>query len=992
MIQHIRNLLLTLMGVATLSAHADLNRTSATPVHVLLTLDNALFDGDEEDHKTLILDLEWRHGVWGEVYGVARDYNMSFHRGSVISATQSGDEINIHVGMRFGSDPWKPGGQGEYRIRLTRNEQGDYEGEFEGEFNTRPRSGKVNAQLYAPKVAEDHVPLEIGEFPRLLFRKSDLPALREKLQTPFGQAALERMKRSDHPVTQGVMYQLTGEVEYAEKAIAEAELYLAGKSRESGAFRHLAPLGERMEVLAQVYDLCQDVMSDDYKARYRAWAADLNFQMYFAPVSLGRTNWHVVSNHVADLYAAMTKTGLVLHDVPSEEPAPPFEPFLEEVLPPAENFTPADGVPVVDLTPGRSPAKWIHTELMRRNTPDDPRQVFYGLEKVNPQPGTQVKVGDFEMTFQEQISETVVADDDTIGGFHVGPLLKADAAARLAEPLTMVLHTVVRVTEPGTYVIINPSSRANLAQLSLAGQLIDNEQVVRLEEGLYPLTVMVQWRMKWGHIAPTISKANDGHIAKWQQQAENLRSDYQTRMSGYQTVRDAWERSGGADPTYARMLRLARFTSALHNQAAVGRGGFQGEVGTYSLEAMLGHARLWTAWRKVMGYDITPGNEYADVIPRKLVGGPQDINGTTRIGLPYFAALFSAIRPEWQPEVLTAWNRDAKVTDTGFGELFGGDLARTFVNYPAEMDPAPLGTNLPLFWEAPDFGYYALRTGWGEKDFIAQVFLKSQSIQGWNGPNAGTYRLRGLGQDWAVGPTDRVRRREQENVVFMPESDLAAGARGHLTHLEQGDKTMVLSVDLNETYERQGRYHITRYGQIRYLNRNPETRSEPSGITGSRSIAFDFSGLSGAPALYAVVDRIEGGEDEPRLWLYQPPLERGQSVAQVVKPVDSGFVARSRENGPSLHGRFAHPASPKVNTNPLSYIYEKNWGNNRGRHEIQVNAVHVPGTDHFVFIATITEGEYPEITVSGQGLDAVFTVGRRVISFDGENLVLGEKP
>lgn len=969
------------------------SRVSPLPVHLMLTLEDALFHGDESGHRILILDLEYRHGVWGEVFGVARDYNMSFHRGSVISARQEGDDLHLHVGMRFSGDPWVPGGQGEYQIRLTRREDGGYEGTHEGQFNNRPRSGAVHASLHAPVVDAAHMPVAMGEHPRLLFRASDLPALREKLNTPFGQAALARMRASDHPVVQGLMYQLTGEVTYAERAIAEAELYLAGKSRESGAFRLMAPLAERVEVLAYVYDLCRDAMSEEFKARYRAWVADIGFQIYFSPASLTRTNWHAVSNHVADLYAAMTLSSLVLHDHPSDEPDPPFAPFLADVLPSAENFTPAEGVPVVDLIPGRSPDRWIQTELMRRNTPDDPRQVFYGLENIHPGVGTPVSVGDFRLTFQEQIPETVVSGDDPIGGFHIGPLLAANQANRLAEPMTVVLHTVVRVTEPGTYVILNPSSQANLAQLSLAGQLLAHEQVVRLEEGLYPLTVMVQWRMKWGHIAPTISRATEAQAATWQENAEKLRSDYQTRMSGYRTIRDAWERSGGADPAFTRLLRLTRFTSVLHNQAAVGRGGFQGEVGHYSMEAMLGHAKLWTAWRHVMGYDITPGSEYADVIPRKLVSGPQDINGTTTIGLPYFAALFPAIRPEWQPEVLTAWNRDAKVAEDGFGELLSREPAHTFVHYPVNMTPAPLGTRLPLFWEAPDFGFYALRSGWGERDFIAQVFFKSQTVQGWNGPNAGTYRLRGLGQDWAVGPTDRVRRREQENVVFLPESDLASGARGHLTHLLRGEKTLVLTANLDEVYERQDRYHVTRYGEIRHPNPDVEKRPEPSGITGSRSLAFDFSGLSGAPALYAVVDRIDGGEGEPRLWLHQPALERGQSVARVVTPQERGFLLRPRDNGPSLRGQFTHPAEPAVNTNPLRYSYIKNWGHNRGTtHEVQVNAVHVPGTDHFVFVATVTEGEHPEIQIAGEGLDAVITVGRRVISFDGANLVLGETP
>jgi hypothetical protein len=48
----------------------------------------------------------------------------------------------------------------------------------------------------------------------------------------------------------------------------------------------------------------------------------------------------------------------------------------------------------------------------------------------------------------------------------------------------------------------------------------------------------------------------------------------------------------GGDPVFARMLRLGHFTSWLHCTDAVGRGGFQGEVGHYHMDACSGHAKL----------------------------------------------------------------------------------------------------------------------------------------------------------------------------------------------------------------------------------------------------------------------------------------------------------------------------------------------------------------------------------------------------------------
>ncbi|MGD0899258.1 MAG: hypothetical protein ABR915_15585 [Thermoguttaceae bacterium] len=956
-----------------------------TPVYYQLVLDSAMFArGNPKDVREIVLDLEQVGDHWSTIYGVSRNYNMGYHKGAVKEAKIAGDTITLKIGTDITPDKFIPGGQGEYTVTLKREADGRLSGTHAGKYNGQEVSGKVAGTAYAPEPAKDFVPLAPQEHPRLLLRKSDLPALREKAKTPFGQAAIRRIEAHGSPAALGLLYQLTGEKAWAVKAQAEAELYLGGAKPPGSPFVPMMAMWGRLDQLALVYDLCYDALSDDFKSRYRGWLSDLTFQIYFAPENMGPgANWHPVSNHTANVYSGLTLSGLALFDEASAAPKEPSPPFLEETLPPARDFQPADGVPVVELTPGKSPAVWLQTEALRRVTPDDPREVFYGLEAINPRPGTRVKVGDFPLAFGKMPPANTSAS--AVGGLKVGHLIEANATGKAKEPFTMAIYTVVEVKEPGQFTVGCPVSRSNLAQMSLAGKLLADGQVVKLEKGLYPLMCLVQWRMKWDAIAPSLRVATPADVKNWAARSDQIRAQYQTRLRTYGAMLETWKRTGGGDPAFARMLRLARFTSTLHCSDAVGRGGFQGESGHYSEDASSGHAQLWPIYRRVTGYDLTPYHEYPDYIPRKIIGGPQDITGTTRIGGNYFAALFPVLKEEWKPELLTAWHNEMKVADPALPvEVLKEDPVRAFLSYPLGLKPAPVGTRLPRVWEAPGLGYYVIRSGWGPDAFIAQVALKHQGISGWSGANAGTYRLLGLGQEWATGPTDRYRSRQEENIVWLPEADLDDGARGHLTCFEADDKTMVLSVDLNEVYERRGRYWTTHFGHLRYpvLPQNGEKLPEPSGITGMRSLAFDFSGQSGAPCLFVVVDRIDGGKDAKRLWLFQPPGNRSVSTDSRGFTVTCGAA--------SLHGVFATPANPKVNTDPVSWDYVNSVGTNRGaKVHVSINAVSVPGKDHYFFVGTVAAGKHPEAKVAGSGLDAVVSVGNRTVRFDGQKIVLG---
>ncbi len=143
-----------------------------------------------------------------------------------------------------------------------------------------------------------HVPVAAGEHPRLLFRRTDLPALRAKAATPEGRALLQRLRQLlnggdgegppahfsratraypkdaqevpppgtftiGHAAGYGLLYQLTGDTRYAAWGRECFEQALAGVRdrdprysfrRPGGALR----AGPTLGWLAVGYDLCYD--------------------------------------------------------------------------------------------------------------------------------------------------------------------------------------------------------------------------------------------------------------------------------------------------------------------------------------------------------------------------------------------------------------------------------------------------------------------------------------------------------------------------------------------------------------------------------------------------------------------------------------------------------------------------------------------------------------------------------------------------------------
>ncbi|GDY13198.1 hypothetical protein LBMAG53_20760 [Planctomycetota bacterium] len=148
------------------------------------------------------------------------------------------------------------------------------------------------------------VPPAAGEHPRLLLRKADLPALREKAKTPVGAAIVARLKyllgggeqfpeekNENPPINSGakgpdqlkpgaftvghgagyaMLWQLTGKAHYADLARKSLDLVFSGQVDRDERYSWLKPgTGFRLsgvhQAVAVAYDLCYDAWPDDYR-------------------------------------------------------------------------------------------------------------------------------------------------------------------------------------------------------------------------------------------------------------------------------------------------------------------------------------------------------------------------------------------------------------------------------------------------------------------------------------------------------------------------------------------------------------------------------------------------------------------------------------------------------------------------------------------------------------------------------------------------------
>ena len=228
-------------------------------------------------------------------------------------------------------------------------------------------------------------------------------------------------------------------------------------------------------------------------------------------------------------------------------------------------------------------------------------------------------------------------------------------------------------------------------------------------------------------------------------------------------------------------------------------------------------------------------------------------------------------------------------------------------------------------------GFYVFRDRWFDRnDFVASIYLKKQPLRGsWSFPDEGSFRIWGLGHKWAKAGISKPRP-ENENILI----------RG--TNNTPGTKPIFV-----------------------------QTKSDGSGIVSLvqdnwlRSFAVDYSGQSGTPGLFVIVDRIDiqsQNDFQPKTWLMHT---EGKVSIQ-----DNTFTIESTEDK-TLQGTFISPEAVK-----LSYKANEQGG-----------VIQATGVNNFFVVMTVQQHQPPKIEIKGSGISATVKVGKQVITFT-ENRIM----
>ena len=305
------------------------NEKAAFEGQLHLVLFEALFSGDEPGpiRANLVLDVEADDGVWGKVFGMALGYNQGDHFGYVEQADLGPNHLRLQIGMHVGRDNWVGGGTADYAVTLERGKDGRLEGTYQGTFKGKPVSGRATGEIRPPRPirVSDYRPLDPTEHPRLLFRKADLPALRAKLATPLGRAYLEKAKAATNcPLSMAMLYQLTGDASYADRAMQIIRGYGAAidpgpQGAGSGA------VGHQFVAVSIAYDLCRDAWPE----AFRTDLADriLNIVQYAQrTLDISFANFHPCSNYYGPGRGSPAIASLALYGDKGPEPDEPLSP------------------------------------------------------------------------------------------------------------------------------------------------------------------------------------------------------------------------------------------------------------------------------------------------------------------------------------------------------------------------------------------------------------------------------------------------------------------------------------------------------------------------------------------------------------------------------------------------------------------------------------------------------------------------------------------
>ena len=957
------------------------------------------------------LDLVRTPDGWARCQGHSHMFNhVVFGKVDRLDMTDEAMEGEVRVNVY--RDPWMVGGYGAYRVSLRRQTDGRYRGTYKGRYRDVPIEGTAVC-VEKPKrepLPAGFRPVAPNEHPRLLFRKHELPALRARLATPFGQAAFRRMATRGVTVSDGavfghvemgMLYQLTGDERYAQAAIPVVER--AMEERDMG-FMGLGQIwGPRWSAIAYAYDLCYDAWPAAFRAKVNRYMLRA---VQNAAFNMGKfsscANTHPCSNYYSPIVGGGSMLALALWMDPGGAPAQPGDARLYE--PALLAARPGAGVPVVPLRSNEPFGDWLWTgPVYLPVAVEELAEAAAGDGSGAVREGRVFKLGGREYTFQRP-------PDEVRQGGDIYPWLYVRATNPGCGEVAMALYTVLENVRAGYYRVALPKQGST--HCVLGGLCIPDGAHVRLDAGFYPLliafsgdpsmVVPVGARLRF---VTDSRKEIDTILTLAAQKAKGEQMVYELDLADHQATGMDGEKINAVNRTFDLMVRGHRLL--------FGTGGYQSEGETYHHTAITPVQYAAACWN-VFGQTLTP---YADArlsvarfLSHGLLGERKDgtaalvwqsFNGGNYNGTPpgFISAGFRFTPEEYKPALLWLWNRMAGVDENdpeSYVRLLNmADVVQTFVNYPLDsktglcsIKPRHPDEAFPKTWRCEDKGLYVFRNRWRDQgDIVLQVYANQLMSKGHGQPDAAGIRLHGLGYDWTNDSSGKGSAyRWFQNVVVLPPDIGMKRATGVAT--AWGGETNGsgrVSINMDLVYK-----GVRGHSAVGIWPADP---IPPGEVRGVRAVAADYSGKCGAPALFVFVDKIEGGPE--RFWLWNPP---GSGDLRVET---AGNTFTIRQGAASLRATFVTPRDADVkapgaiavrdfSTKEAKALRRKDphYQPDPTPIEVPIAVKAAPGESFFA-VMTLQEGPAPEVkVVKGAGLDAVVRVGGRQVRFDGANVLI----
>ena len=193
--------------------------------------------------------------------------------------------------------------------------------------------------------------------------------------------------------------------------------------------------------------------------------------------------------------------------IPNAEPEATTNGYTK--IAPAANYTPAEGVPVVDFAAGDSPTQWLLAKGLSFAMKADPMLDVKAFAALRPAPGDSVDVDGKQATF------TTIADREVgnRGGQKRGVSIK-NLGFR-GRNISLLGYTVLKVDKPTTVKVVGYHSLAVRMQIVLNGEPVAHNEVVELQKGLYPMLFVVRMTgVTWGEVEPGFVSATEEEIAE----------------------------------------------------------------------------------------------------------------------------------------------------------------------------------------------------------------------------------------------------------------------------------------------------------------------------------------------------------------------------------------------------------------------------------------------------------------------------------------------